>query len=180
MPASNIKLTLIGGPTVLIEYDGLRILTDPTFDPPGQYQGSHSAVRHVKTAGPALSAEHVGKLDAILLSHDHHFDNLDKGEYRERHSNAKRVSSVQVDHTHGVMRSSRSVSPQCACANGRADDAGECGVVKRPRNRFILTVTAAAVRLGRRLDHMPLEVKIRRFSGAVSGALFAISALPVG
>jgi branched-chain amino acid transport system substrate-binding protein len=27
---------------------------------------------------------------------------------------------------------------------------------------------------------MPLEVKIRRFSGAVSGALFAISALPVG
>lgn len=77
MPASNIKLTLIGGPTVLIEYDGLRILTDPTFDPPGQYQGSHSAVRHVKTAGPALSAEHVGKLDAILLSHDHHFDNLD-------------------------------------------------------------------------------------------------------
>src|SRR5262245_43943970 len=27
---------------------------------------------------------------------------------------------------------------------------------------------------------MPLEVKIRRFSGAVSGALFAISALPTG
>jgi len=77
MPASNIKLTLIGGPTVLVEYDGLRILTDPTFDPPGQYQAPHSAVRHVKTAGPALSAEHVGKLDAILLSHDHHFDNLD-------------------------------------------------------------------------------------------------------
>jgi L-ascorbate metabolism protein UlaG (beta-lactamase superfamily) len=68
----------LGGPTVLIEYDGLRILTDPTFDPPGQYQGPHSAVRHVKTTGPALSAEHVGKLDAILLSHDHHFDNLDK------------------------------------------------------------------------------------------------------
>jgi hypothetical protein len=27
---------------------------------------------------------------------------------------------------------------------------------------------------------MELEVKIRRFSGAVSGALFAISALPAG
>jgi L-ascorbate metabolism protein UlaG (beta-lactamase superfamily) len=77
MPSSNVKLTLIGGPTVLIEYDGLRILTDPTFDPPGQYQSPHSAVKHVKTAGPALSVEHVGKLDAILLSHDHHFDNLD-------------------------------------------------------------------------------------------------------
>jgi len=32
-------LTLIGGPTVLIELDGLRMLTDPTFDPPGHYPG---------------------------------------------------------------------------------------------------------------------------------------------
>src|SRR5215468_2252229 len=77
MLASNIKLTLIGGPTVLIEYDGLRILTDPTFDPPGEYQGLHSPVKHVKTTAPALSIEQVGRLDAILLSHDHHFDNLD-------------------------------------------------------------------------------------------------------
>jgi L-ascorbate metabolism protein UlaG (beta-lactamase superfamily) len=77
MPTSNIKLTLIGGPTVLIEYDGLRILTDPTFDPPGQYQGPHSPVKHLKTDGPALSVEQIGKLDAVLLSHDHHFDNLD-------------------------------------------------------------------------------------------------------
>jgi len=30
-----ITLTLIGGPTVLIEYGGYRLLTDPTFDPPG-------------------------------------------------------------------------------------------------------------------------------------------------
>jgi L-ascorbate metabolism protein UlaG (beta-lactamase superfamily) len=77
MPASSIKLTLIGGPTVLLEYDGLRVLTDPTFDPPGQYQGPHSPVKHVKTDGPALSVGQVGRLDAVLLSHDHHFDNLD-------------------------------------------------------------------------------------------------------
>jgi L-ascorbate metabolism protein UlaG (beta-lactamase superfamily) len=77
MPTSSIKLTLIGGPTVLIEYDGLRLLTDPTFDPPGEYQGPHSPVKHLKTAGPAISAQQIGKLDAILLSHDHHFDNLD-------------------------------------------------------------------------------------------------------
>ena len=77
MPAEHITLTLVGGPTVLIEYDGLRLLTDPTFDPPGQYQGPHSSVKHVKTEGPALSVDQVGKLDAVLLSHDHHFDNLD-------------------------------------------------------------------------------------------------------
>ena len=31
----SLRLTHIGGPTVLAEVDGLRILTDPTFDPPG-------------------------------------------------------------------------------------------------------------------------------------------------
>jgi L-ascorbate metabolism protein UlaG (beta-lactamase superfamily) len=31
----SIKATYIGGPTALIEIDGLRFLTDPTFDPAG-------------------------------------------------------------------------------------------------------------------------------------------------
>ncbi|MGF6429330.1 L-ascorbate metabolism protein UlaG (beta-lactamase superfamily) [Bradyrhizobium elkanii] len=77
MAAPNLTLTLVGGPTVLIEYDGFRLLTDPTFDPHGEYQGAYSPVRHRKTDGPALSVERIGKLDAVLLSHDHHFDNLD-------------------------------------------------------------------------------------------------------
>jgi L-ascorbate metabolism protein UlaG (beta-lactamase superfamily) len=77
MSASNIVLTLVGGPSVLIDFEGVRLLTDPTFDPPGQYQGPHSPVKHVKTSGPALSVEQVGALDAVLLTHDHHFDNLD-------------------------------------------------------------------------------------------------------
>ena len=33
---TGIRLTHIGGPTVLIEAEGWRILTDPTFDPPGR------------------------------------------------------------------------------------------------------------------------------------------------
>ncbi|WP_238258362.1 MBL fold metallo-hydrolase [Methylobacterium gnaphalii] len=70
-------MTLIGGPTVLIEYIGIRLLTDPTFDPPGEYKGAHSAVVHRKTSGPAIAVEQIGELDAVLLSHDHHFDNLD-------------------------------------------------------------------------------------------------------
>lgn len=77
MSASNLTLTLIGGPTVLIDYDGLRLLTDPTFDPPGLYK--ETPVRFEKTSGPVLSVAEIGKLDAVLLSHDHHFDNLDTG-----------------------------------------------------------------------------------------------------
>ena len=76
MSASNITLTLIGGPTVLVEYDGLRLLTDPTFDQPGRYDRT-GPVKHEKTSGPAMSVDEVGELDAVLLSHDHHLDNLD-------------------------------------------------------------------------------------------------------
>jgi L-ascorbate metabolism protein UlaG (beta-lactamase superfamily) len=33
---TEVRLTHIGGPTVLIEAGGWRLLTDPTFDPPGR------------------------------------------------------------------------------------------------------------------------------------------------
>jgi L-ascorbate metabolism protein UlaG (beta-lactamase superfamily) len=72
-----LRITLIGGPTALIEIDGFRLLTDPTFDGPGAYQLPH--VRLEKLTPPAVSAEAVGKIDAVLLSHDQHADNLDHG-----------------------------------------------------------------------------------------------------
>jgi L-ascorbate metabolism protein UlaG (beta-lactamase superfamily) len=72
MVASNITLTLIGGPTALIEIGSLRLLTDPTFDPPCGYQ--KGPVHYEKISGPALSMEEIGVVDAVLLSHDQHFD----------------------------------------------------------------------------------------------------------
>ena len=30
----TLSITLIGGPTALLEIDGFRLLTDPTFDAP--------------------------------------------------------------------------------------------------------------------------------------------------
>ena len=68
-------LTLIGGPTVLIEIAGFRLLTDPTFDAPGLCQSGPVTLE--KHAGPALAAADIGKVDAVLLSHDQHADNLD-------------------------------------------------------------------------------------------------------
>ncbi|MER7283172.1 hypothetical protein ABT369_52970 [Dactylosporangium sp. NPDC000244] len=32
----TMRVTHVGGPTVLIEVGGWRLLTDPTFDPPGR------------------------------------------------------------------------------------------------------------------------------------------------
>ena len=74
MPLSPPALTLVGGPTILIEIAGFRLVTDPTFDPPGTYPGG---VTLVKTEGPALSPAAVGTVDAVLLSHDQHADNFD-------------------------------------------------------------------------------------------------------
>jgi len=72
---TRVSITRVGGPTALLEIDGFRLLTDPTFDAPGEYRLPHVTLR--KTTGPALSSEGIGPIDAVLLSHDQHADNLD-------------------------------------------------------------------------------------------------------
>jgi len=89
----SITITLIGGPTALIELDGFRLLTDPTFDAPGAYQLPH--VKLEKLAGPALGAGEIGEVDAVLLSHDQHSDNLDHGG-RDFLARAKRVLTTEA------------------------------------------------------------------------------------
>ncbi|HQS09619.1 MAG TPA: MBL fold metallo-hydrolase [Xanthobacteraceae bacterium] len=77
MPSpAPIRLTLVGGPTLLIEIAGFRLLTDPTFDMPGDY-ASGTITLH-KLTGPAIPVEEIGAIDAVLLSHDQHADNLDR------------------------------------------------------------------------------------------------------
>ncbi len=73
----SVRLTHVGGPTVLIEVGGWRLLTDPTFDPAGaDYKFGWGTGSH-KLAGPAIAPAELGQIDAVLLSHDHHDDNLD-------------------------------------------------------------------------------------------------------
>lgn len=72
----RVTVTYIGGPTALIEIGGVRLLTDPTFDPAGTDYRFPQYTLH-KTVAPALSADALGRIDAVLLSHDHHADNLD-------------------------------------------------------------------------------------------------------
>jgi L-ascorbate metabolism protein UlaG (beta-lactamase superfamily) len=89
----SITITLIGGPTALIELDGFRLLTDPTFDAPGAYQLPH--VKLEKVTGPALAASEIGEVDAVLLSHDQHSDNLDHGG-RDFLARARRVLTTEA------------------------------------------------------------------------------------
>jgi L-ascorbate metabolism protein UlaG (beta-lactamase superfamily) len=75
--ARSLIVTHVGGPTVLVEVDGWRILTDPTFDPPGGHYAFGWGSSSQKLAGPAVAACDLPPLDAVLLTHDHHGDNLD-------------------------------------------------------------------------------------------------------
>ncbi|WP_371477928.1 MBL fold metallo-hydrolase [Kitasatospora sp. NBC_00315] len=67
---------VFGGPTALIEIGGLRLLTDPAFDAPGEYPVGPGRVL-TKTAPAAIDPADLGPVDAVLLSHDEHPDNLD-------------------------------------------------------------------------------------------------------
>jgi L-ascorbate metabolism protein UlaG (beta-lactamase superfamily) len=71
-----MKITHVGGPTALISLGGLALLTDPTFDEPREYQLPGRVMK--KLAGPAVQPADLGPIDAVLLSHDQHKDNLDE------------------------------------------------------------------------------------------------------
>ena len=73
----TVTLTHIGGPTLLIETRGWTILSDPTFDAPGRKYSFGWGTSSVKTAGPAVSIDDLPPIDLVVLSHDHHGDNLD-------------------------------------------------------------------------------------------------------
>ncbi|MBB3674383.1 MBL fold metallo-hydrolase [Modestobacter versicolor] len=72
-----MRLTHIGGPTLLVEVAGWRLLTDPTFDPPGRRYAFGWGTSSRKLIGPAVQPADLPDVDAVLLTHDHHADNLD-------------------------------------------------------------------------------------------------------
>ena len=73
----NTKLTYLGGATYLIEVGSFRFLTDPGFDPEGTEKSEGPGHDLKKVMGPPIPAEEIGPIDAVFLSHAHHYDNLD-------------------------------------------------------------------------------------------------------
>jgi L-ascorbate metabolism protein UlaG (beta-lactamase superfamily) len=84
---SQLGIQLVGGPTAILEYGGVRWLTDPALSPPGEYSGL------TKLTGPALDVTAQDPIDVVLLSHHHHSDNLDP-DGRAFLPSAKRVLST--------------------------------------------------------------------------------------
>src|SRR5215208_3826094 len=70
-----MRITYVGHATLLLEISGVRVLTDPNFDPAlGRFLPRVSA--------PGVALEALPKLDALLVTHAHadhlSFDSLDR------------------------------------------------------------------------------------------------------
>lgn len=73
----NFNVTHISTATMLLEVGKLRLLTDPVFDPAGGKYSFGWGTGSTKLTNAPVSIESLGHIDAVLLSHDHHEDNLD-------------------------------------------------------------------------------------------------------
>ncbi|HEY8053448.1 MAG TPA: MBL fold metallo-hydrolase [Steroidobacteraceae bacterium] len=72
-PASGLRATWLGHSTVLIEIDGLRVLTDPVWGP----RASPSRIAGPKRFQPVpVPLRAMPPLDLVIVSHDH-YDHLD-------------------------------------------------------------------------------------------------------
>ena len=78
-PASGLRATWLGHSTVLIEIDGLRVLTDPVWGP----RASPSRLAGPKRFQPVpVRLRALPPIDVVLVSHDH-YDHLDYPTIRE-------------------------------------------------------------------------------------------------
>jgi L-ascorbate metabolism protein UlaG (beta-lactamase superfamily) len=91
----NVRLTHIGTATLLMEIGPIRLLTDPVFDPPGGNYHFGYGTSSKKLTPPAIGPAEIGSVDAVLLSHDQHEDNLDRSG-RAFLSNARQVLTTMA------------------------------------------------------------------------------------
>jgi L-ascorbate metabolism protein UlaG (beta-lactamase superfamily) len=78
-PPSGLRATWLGHSTVLIEIDGLRVLTDPVWGP----RASPSTLAGPKRFQPVpVPVRAMPPLDLVVVSHDH-YDHLDYPTIRE-------------------------------------------------------------------------------------------------
>jgi L-ascorbate metabolism protein UlaG (beta-lactamase superfamily) len=70
----TIRATPVGHATVLVQMDGLNLLTDPVLS---RRIGPTSWIGPVRVRPPAIALAALPRIDVVLLSHDH-YDHLDR------------------------------------------------------------------------------------------------------
>jgi len=134
----SVTFRTIGGPTTVVEVGGRRLLVDPTFDEPRDYEMGGGRTL-TKTQGPALSAAEIGPLDAVLLSHDQHADNLDE-------SGRALLAGVPVTYTTPLGAEATGSPPTTQSRNPRSSaNGGACGSGASSPSTVIDAVGTASV-----------------------------------
>jgi len=74
--ADNASLYFVGTATTILEYEGIRLLSDPNFIHAGDHVHLGPGVTGTRMTNPAVDLEELPRIDAVLLSHYHadHFD----------------------------------------------------------------------------------------------------------
>ncbi|KAF1914955.1 beta-lactamase superfamily domain-containing protein [Ampelomyces quisqualis] len=99
--STNASLFFVGTATTIIEWAGLRILTDPNFLHSGDHVHLGPGVSATRQTNPAVNLQDLPRIDVIFLSHYHedHFD---------RHVEEKLTRDIPIittPHAHGCLTS---------------------------------------------------------------------------
>jgi hypothetical protein len=157
---SGLRVTWLGHSTVLIEIDGLRVLTDPVWGP----RASPSRLAGPKRFQPVpVPLRAMPPMDLVIVSHDH-YDHLDYPTIREL---AKR--DVPFVTSLGVGRAPRSLG-RAARAHRRTR---MVGVAPSAEYRIDRDRGAVAAFLGARTQRSQRDVVVlvRRALGTARGLL---------
>lgn len=140
MELGDLRVTYVGGSTALFEIERLRLLTDPTFDPAGTEYKLGSYTLH-KVRGSAVDLASMRDIDAVLLNHAHHLDNLD-------HAGRLLLSAARQVLTTALAAEQLGGSPRAwgfgKVSISRSTGAGRCA--SRARRRDMVHVTPIADR----------------------------------
>ncbi|KAM3065329.1 hypothetical protein ACMFMF_011266 [Clarireedia jacksonii] len=74
---NKVSITHIGTATAILTIDGVNFITDPFLSPAGTTYESNGHTLKVHD-DPAMRLEQLPHIDAVLLSHENHPDNLDE------------------------------------------------------------------------------------------------------
>jgi L-ascorbate metabolism protein UlaG (beta-lactamase superfamily) len=75
---TNASLFFVGTATTILEWEGLRLMTDPNFLHKGDHVHLGPGVTGTRQTNPAVDLHDLPPIDLVLLSHYHadHFDQL--------------------------------------------------------------------------------------------------------
>jgi hypothetical protein len=69
--AENASLLFVGTATTIMEWEGIRLMTDPNFLHAGDHVHLGPGVTGTRVTDPAMNLEELPRIDVVLLSHYH-------------------------------------------------------------------------------------------------------------